>query len=117
VRGARAPRHELGRAGRGDGVRVQAPVEVQDKAELCRARGKDAPYGDVDFIVGIPPSQLRCAAESEIVERTRAALGSTSATLKNDNTFSFLTSERHQVELQFCHALAQTQHTDEPYLR
>ena len=48
---------------RGDGVKVQAPVEVHDKAELCRALGKDAPYGDVDFVVGVPPTQLSHAAE------------------------------------------------------
>ena len=89
---------------RGDGVKVQAPVEVHDKAELCRALGKDAPYGDVDFVVGVPPTQLSHAAELEIVERVREALGSSSATLKNHTTFSFLTSDRHQVDLEFCHA-------------
>ena len=89
---------------RGDGVKVQAPVEVHDKAELCRAMGKDAPYGDVDFVVGVPPTQLSHAAELEIVEHVREALGNSSATLKNHTTFSFLTSDRHQVDLEFCHA-------------
>ena len=29
------------------------PVEVADKAELCREIGKDKPYGDVDVIVAL----------------------------------------------------------------
>ena len=28
------------------------PVEVSDKEEICKVRGNEKPYGDVDIIVG-----------------------------------------------------------------
>lgn len=79
------------------GVTIGAPVQAQDKAKLCRAQGKDKPYGDVDFIVG-------STSEVEIVDLVREFLGTPleSRTLKNDNTYSFLTKEMHQVDLKFC---------------
>jgi hypothetical protein len=75
-----------------------APVEIADKAELCRARGKERPYGDVDIIVGMEGSDDR----GEVVDQVMKGVGCESKVLKNDSTYSFLTKERYQVDLKFC---------------
>jgi len=75
-----------------------APVEIADKAELCRARGKERPYGDVDIIIGMEGSDVR----GEVVDQVMKEVGCESNVLKNDSTYSFLTKERYQVDLAFC---------------
>lgn len=78
-------------------LKCGAPVEIADKAELCRARGKEKPYGDVDIIIGLEGN-----GRVEVVELVGKEVGSDGELLKNDSTFSFLTRERYQVDLLFC---------------
>ena len=80
------------------GVRARPPVEVADKAELCLARGKDRPYGDVDILLALEDRD----AQQELVRIVCKDLGSQGEVLKNNTTYSFLTSERYQVDLEFC---------------
>jgi len=75
-----------------------APVEIADKAQLCRARGKERPYGDVDILIGMDVSDDR----GEVVEHVMKEVGCESKVLKNNSTYSFLTRERYQVDLLFC---------------
>ena len=79
-------------------VQVGVPVEVSDKASLCLARGKDRPYGDVDFLVGLPEGRDR----EQVITDVRHLLGSEGRVIKNDSTHSFVTRERYQIDLQFC---------------
>jgi len=75
------------------------PVEVSDKKEICRVRGKEKPYGDVDVIV---------ARNVELKDEDLAKLlidvlgGNHDEMIKNDSTYSFLTRERYQVDIKFC---------------
>ena len=83
------------------GVRFGFPVEVADKAEVCKERGKDKPYGDVDVIVALYEKNKRFA----IVELVKNALGlDEGQILKNDTIYSFLSKERFQIDLMFCEA-------------
>ena len=75
------------------------PVEVSDKHEICKVRGKNKPYGDVDVIV----AKNNIHDEKDVVnEVIKAVNGSCNEIMKNDSTYSFLTSERYQVDLKFC---------------
>jgi len=77
------------------------PVEVSDKKEICRSRGKEEPYGDVDVIV---------ARNEKVKDENVAQLlidvleGRQDEINKNDSTYSFLTKERYQVDIKFCKA-------------
>ena len=83
------------------GVRFGFPVEVADKAEVCKERGKDKPYGDVDVIVALDEKEKRFA----IVELVKNAVGlDEEKILKNDTIYSFLSKERFQIDLMFCEA-------------
>ena len=69
-------------------VRYGVPVEVADKAEICRERGKDKPYGDVDVIIAIGDQNKRL----DIVDKVKNAVGlEEGKILRNDTTYSFLT--------------------------
>ena len=50
------------------GLQFSIPVEVADKAEICRARGKTQPYGDVDVIVAGSPELEASELVREIME-------------------------------------------------
>ncbi|XP_023349837.1 uncharacterized protein LOC111718463 isoform X2 [Eurytemora carolleeae] len=78
--------------------KVAIPVEISDKDDLCRKRGKSRPYGDVDVIVGNQEGTDRMKIASGISD----LLESSSDLLCNDKTISFLTKERYQVDLLFC---------------
>ena len=83
------------------GVRFGFPVEVADKAEVCKERGKDKPYGDVDVIVALNEKEKRFA----MVELVKNAVGlDEGQILKNDTIYSFLSKERFQIDLMFCEA-------------
>ena len=83
------------------GLEFRIPVEVKDKAEICRLRGKERPYGDVDIIVGV-----RCGYDSNRLELVNSVIDAVGGDRKevqtNDSTYSFLTRERYQVDLKFC---------------
>ena len=69
-------------------VRYGVPVEVADKAEICRERGKDKPYGDVDVIIANDDQIKRL----DIVDKVKNAVGlEEGKILRNDTTYSFLT--------------------------
>jgi len=76
------------------------PVEVSDKAEICRQRGKEKPYGDVDVIVANDDQEKRVG----IVNSVRRSMGvrDEDVVLENDGTYSFLTKKRYQVDIKFC---------------
>jgi len=79
------------------GIQFAIPVEVVDKAEICRARGKAEPYGDVDVIVA------KGGEDDELVKEVIELVGGNNdEILKNDSTFSFLSKERYQIDLKFC---------------
>ena len=83
---------------RSRGLQAGVPVEVLDKAELCRERGRDRPYGDVDFIVGLE-EEARCR---EVVDLVREVVGVEGRVLQNDSTYSFLSKEKYQIDVKFC---------------
>lgn len=73
------------------------PVEIDDKAELAAKLGYDEPYGDVDVVIGHNGEQ------EQVVELVLGKLGGEDQRIvKHDTTFSFMTSERHQVDIKFC---------------
>ena len=80
------------------GLEFRIPIEVKDKAEICRLRGKDKPYGDVDIIVsGDDINRL------ELINTVITAVGGDGKEIHtNDSTYSFLTRERYQVDIKFC---------------
>ena len=81
------------------GVSFGFPVEVEDKAEVCKERGKDKPYGDVDAIIAVDDKEKR----KEIVDIVKNAIGlEDGKVLKNDTIYSFLSKERFQIDLMFC---------------
>jgi len=81
------------------GVRFGFPVEVKDKAEVCKQRGKVDPYGDVDVIIAHDDKNARLS----LLELVKNTIGTEDGkVLKNDTTYSFLTQERYQVDLLFC---------------
>lgn len=83
------------------GLEHRIPVEVRDKAEICRQRGKEKPYGDVDIIVGVSAGDN--TDRLGVVQAVIAAVnGDSNEIHKNDSTFSFLTCERYQVDIKFC---------------
>ena len=82
------------------GLEFIIPVEVKDKAEICRLRGKDKPYGDVDFIVARNENIDTEEVVRKVIETVE---GNSDQILKNDSTYSFLTSDLYQVDLKFCH--------------
>ena len=75
------------------------PVEVSDKEEICRVRGKEKPYGDVDVIVG-----RNVSVEDENIANLLINVlgGKHDEIYKNDSTYSFLTKERYQIDIKFC---------------
>lgn len=74
------------------------PVEIADKAELAAGFGFDEPYGDVDVVVGLDDGD-----QEEVVKHVLGQLGGKEQRIvKHGTTFSFLTSERHQVDIKFC---------------
>ena len=76
------------------------PVEVKDKEEICRLRGKDRPYGDVDIILGVSDKNTnRLDVVKQVIEAVR---GDPNEIHQNDSTYSFLTAERYQVDIKFC---------------
>merc|ERR1712061_53600 len=81
------------------GLQFSIPVEVADKAEICRARGKTQPYGDVDVIVARSPELEASELVREIMELVG---GRKEEILKNDSTYSFLSKERYQIDVKFC---------------
>lgn len=83
---------------RSRGIQFAIPVEVSDKAEICRARGKAEPYGDVDVIVASGEFEDKKLV-NEIIELVG---GNNDEILKNDSTYSFLSKERYQIDLKFC---------------
>eukprot|EP00092_Neocalanus_flemingeri_P033686 GFUD01036619.1.p1 GENE.GFUD01036619.1~~GFUD01036619.1.p1 ORF type:complete len:368 (+),score=122.49 GFUD01036619.1:72-1175(+) len=75
------------------------PVEVADKAEVCKERGKDKPYGDVDVIIAVDDKENR----PSIVDLVQNVVGiEGDKQLKNDTIYSFLSIERFQIDLMFC---------------
>ena len=83
------------------GLEFRIPVEVADKAEICRLRGKEKPYGDVDIIVGVLGGDN--TNRLGLVHGVIAAVGGDSKEIHiNDSTYSFLTCERYQVDIKFC---------------
>jgi len=83
------------------GLEFRIPVEVADKAEICRLRGKEKPYGDVDIIVGVLGGDN--TNRLGLVHSVIAAVGGDSREIHiNDSTYSFLTCERYQVDIKFC---------------
>jgi len=90
---------EVGRVLKTAVVRYGYPVEVADKEEICRERGKDKPYGDVDVIIALDDGDKRV----EIVEMVMNTVGLEGGeVLRNGSTYSFLTKERFQIDLLFC---------------
>jgi len=80
-------------------VKYGYPLEVSDKEEICRERGKDKPYGDVDVIIALNEGSKR----SRIVELVINTIGLDGGeVLRNSSTYSFLTRERFQIDLLFC---------------
>ena len=74
------------------------PVEVADKAELCREIGKDKPYGDVDVIVAVDAK----VGKEAIVEIVKRALGNEEGkVILNDNIYMFLSKETFKTDLMF----------------
>ena len=84
---------------RSRGVQFAIPVEVADKAEICRARGKAEPYGDVDVIVAKSGEAEDKVLIQEIIQIVG---GNHTEILKNDTTYSFLSRERYQIDVKFC---------------
>ena len=84
---------------RGMGLEFIIPVEVKDKAEICRQRGKDKPYGDVDIIVA---RKVDIDTDDVVMKVIDTVDGDPKQILQNDSTFSFLTSDLYQVDLKFC---------------
>ena len=83
------------------GLEFRIPVEVKDKAEICRLRGKERPYGDVDIIVGVRTGDG--GNRLELVNSVIDAVGGDRKEIQtNDSTYSFLTKERYQIDLAFC---------------
>ena len=81
------------------GVSFGFPVEVLDKAVICKERGKDKPYGDVDVIIAVEDHEMI----NEIMEIAKNSVGlEGGGVLKNDTTYSFLTRERFQIDFMFC---------------
>ena len=81
------------------GISFGFPVEIEDKAELCKERGKDKPYGDVDVIIAVDDRQKRI----EIVHLVKNVIGLEGGEVrKNDTIYSFLSTERFQIDLMFC---------------
>ena len=72
------------------------PVEVSDKEGICRVRGKEKSYGDVDVIVG------RNIDENIANLLINVLGGKHDEIYQNDSTYSFLTKERYQVDIKFC---------------
>ena len=84
-------------------LEFRIPVEVADKAEICRLRGKEKPYGDVDVIVGVEAGDQDPTRRLGLVNTVIAAVGGDGQEIHiNDSTFSFLTMERYQVDIKFC---------------
>merc|ERR1711874_11607 len=81
------------------GVCFGFPVEVADKAEICKERGKDKLYGDVDVILAVDDGDKRPGIK-ELVKNEVGLEGGD--VCKNGTTYSFLTVERFQIDLQFC---------------
>jgi len=79
-------------------VEFNIPVEVLDKSEICAARGKTEPYGDVDVIVARSKVDAKVVVD-KVIETVG---GDTEEIHVNDSTHSFLTRERYQVDLKFC---------------
>jgi len=87
------------------GLEFRIPVEVADKAEICRQRGKEKPYGDVDIIVGVLGADTDKDNTNRLglVNTLIAVLGGDSKEVHlNDSTYSFLTRERYQVDIKLC---------------
>jgi len=83
------------------GLEFRIPVEVADKAEICRLRGKEKPYGDVDIIVGVLGGDN--TNRLELVNTVITAVSGDNKEIHvNDSTYSFLTCERYQVDIKFC---------------
>ena len=80
-------------------LEICIPVEVKDKAEICRVRGREKPYGDVDIIVGLASQEKRKDIVRKVME---VVSGDHDEIHENDSTFSFLTAERFQVDIKFC---------------
>eukprot|EP00092_Neocalanus_flemingeri_P101343 GFUD01129581.1.p1 GENE.GFUD01129581.1~~GFUD01129581.1.p1 ORF type:complete len:370 (+),score=89.16 GFUD01129581.1:62-1171(+) len=81
------------------GVNFGFPAEVSDKQAICKERGKDKPYGDVDVIIAVEDHRRR----TEIVKLLKTSVGLEGGdVLRNDTTYSFLSKERFQIDLQFC---------------
>ena len=75
------------------------PVEVADKAELCREIGKDKPFGDVDVIVAVGEE----VENKSILGIVKRALGNEDGkVIHNDNIHMFLSKETFQIDLMFC---------------
>jgi len=81
-------------------IKFAFPVEVSDKAEICRQRGKEKPFGDVDVIVALDDPEKRVG----IVNSVRRSTGpqDEDTVLANGGTYNFLTKERYQVDIKFC---------------
>ena len=81
------------------GAEARIPVEVSDKRQICEARGKTEPYGDVDVIVArrddIPDMDI-------VLGVIEAVDGFSEEIHHNDSTYSFLSSERYQIDIKFC---------------
>jgi len=85
------------------GLEFRIPVEVADKAEICRLRGKEKPYGDVDIIVGVLGGDNNKTNRLGLVHSVIAAVSGDGKEIHiNDSTYSFLTCERYQVDIKFC---------------
>lgn len=80
-------------------IQFAIPVEVADKAEICRTRGKAEPYGDVDVIVAGKGEFEDKKLVQEIIQLVG---GNIDDILKNDSTYSFLSKERYQIDVKFC---------------
>ena len=83
------------------GTEARIPVEVSDKRQICEARGKTEPYGDVDVIVArrddIPDPDMDI-----VLGVIKAVDGFSEEIHHNDSTYSFLSSERYQIDIKFC---------------
>ena len=75
------------------------PMEVADKAQLCREIRKDKPYGDVDVIVAVEEE----VEKNAVVGIVKRALGNEEGkVIHNDNIHMFLSKETFQINLMFC---------------
>ena len=83
-------------------LEFRIPVEVADKAEICRQRGKEKPYGDVDIIVGVLGDNDNTYRLGLVNTLIAAVGGDCQEIHTNDSTYSFLTRERYQVDIKFC---------------